>query len=437
MHSNNLTKKMHCNTILNLIYMDRKPYILMIEDLFELSRKFLKIKNSPYKRYLIRTTKFAHRMSVIIGQRGVGKTTTLVQLLLKKTKQDPFDERILYVQSDHFLVGSISLYEIAERFLSMGGKWLAIDEIHKYKSWSKELKSIYDTFPDLGIFVSGSSALEIYRGSHDLSRRSACYLMQGLSFREFLELKHDIKLPTHTLEKICKNHEKITEDILEKVEKINKKVLPEFYEYLKIGYYPYFFELKNEEVFQMTLEQNLHATIESDLAAIYPKLTGSSINKIKQLLTFIAGSVPFVPNWNKIRNVLEIGDLRTLKTYVKYLEDACLIKTITKATNKFSRLESQAKIFLDNPNQLFAISSESTAKGTIRETFFLNQVSMNQKVRLPKNGDFFVNNLLFEIGGRSKSFHQVKSDRHSYVVCDDIERGRQRKIPLWLFGFLY
>lgn len=410
----------------------------MFDELRGLSHHFLKIKNSPYKRYLIQTTKFTHRMSMILGQRGVGKTTTLVQVLLEYVKGDRFDQRVLYIQADHFQMGTTSLYEVAEQFQALGGKLIAFDEIHKYPNWSKELKSIYDTFPTLKILVSGSSALEIYRGSHDLTRRVASYRMQGLSFREYLELTHDIEVPAYPLEEICEKHEKIEDLILEELEKKNQKILLEFNKYIRTGYYPYYHEIMNEAVYKMTLEQNLHTIIESDLAAIYPQLTGISINKIKKLLIFIANSVPFTPNWNKIKTTLEIGDLRTLKSYFKHLEDAGLIKTITKATQKFSQLVSPAKVYLDNTNQLFAISSGTPEKGTIRETYFLNMLSQKHSVKLPQNGDFLVDDFyLFEVGGRKKSFQQVKSHKNSYIACDGIERGIGARIPLWLFGFLY
>jgi len=410
----------------------------MLEEIQRLSRHFLKIKNAAYRRYLIRTATFNHRLSIIIGQRGVGKTTTLVQSLLDNVQGDHFDPRILYVQVDHFQVSNMHLYKIAEQFLALGGKWLAFDEIHKYPQWSQELKSIYDTFPDLTILASGSSALEIYRGSHDLTRRALCYPMQGLSFREFLELTLHIKLPTLTLEDICQQHERHTESILEQLSLVKKKILPEFYRYLKVGYYPFLYELHDEVAYGMILEQNLHATIESDLVAIHPHLTGITIAKLKQLVVYIANSVPFTPNWSKIKEVLEVGDLRTLKSYFKLLEDASLVRSIARSTEKFNQLESPEKIYLDNPNQLFAIASGSPEKGTVRETYFLNMLSQGHTVKASKQGDFAIDDsYLFEVGGRKKTFEQVRLQKNAYLACDDIEQGAGNKIPLWLFGLLY
>lgn len=410
----------------------------MFEELQNLSRHFLEIKNPSYRRYLIQKTKFTHRMSIIVGQRGVGKTTTLVQALLDFVNGDRFDPRILYIQADHFLMGSISLYEIAEQFQILGGKWLVIDEIHKYPNWSQELKSIYDTFENLKILASGSSALEIHKGSHDLTRRTAIYSMQGMSLREYLELTYQMELPTYTLDEICVKHERLADEIIKKLSKHDLSIVAEFHRYLKTGYYPYFHDVKDEVIYKMTLEQNMHTTIESDLGAIYPQLTGASIQKIKKLLIFIANAVPFTPNWDHIKTALEIGDIRTLKTYFSHLEDARLIKTISKATSKFNQLESPSKVYLENSNQLHAICSDMPDKGTIRETFFLNMTSKKNKVQMPLDGDFLVDTkFLFEVGGKKKNFNQVKLHDHAYLACDEMEQGIGRKIPLWLFGFLY
>lgn len=410
----------------------------MLEEIRRLSQHFLKIKNAPYRRYLIGGTEFKHRLSIIIGQRGIGKTTTLIQALLDKVQGDHFDPRILYVQVDHFQVSNISLYEIAEGFLAHGGKWLALDEIHKYPKWSLELKSIYDTFPELVVLASGSSALEIYRGSHDLTRRALCYPMQGMSFREFLGLTQHIDIEPLSLSDICQNHERHSEKILSQLAFIDKKVLVEFHQYLKVGYYPFFYELEDTAAYNMILEQNIHTTIESDFAAIYPHLTGVTLAKLKQLMVYIANSVPFTPQWNKIKDVLEIGDLRTLRGYFKILEDAALIRSVSRATAKFSQMETPEKIYLDNPNQLYAIASSAPEKGTTRETFFLNMLSQKHATKASKEGDFIVDDLwVFEVGGKKKSFDQIKHEKNAYLACDDIEQGIGRKVPLWLFGLLY
>ena len=410
----------------------------MYDELVRLSHNFLQIKNSSYRRYLIQKNSFKNRFSIILGPRGVGKTTTIVQLLLDQVEGDLFDPRILYIQADHFQIGSTTLYEIAEQFQTLGGQWIAFDEIHKYPDWSKELKSICDTFPNLTIYASGSSALEIHHGSHDLSRRAINYKMQGLSFREHLELTFNIELPTLALEEVCSDHVRLASEIIEVTERQKKKIIPLFNTYVKAGFYPYFKELNDEALYLITLEQNLHTTLESDLTAIYPHLSGSSINKLRRLLTYISNSVPFQPNWKKIMDLLEIGDSRTLKSYFKHLEEASLVQSIGSASSKLKQLENSEKVYLDNPNLLHAISSKEPEKGTIRETFFLKTLSKDHQVTIPKRGDFLVDQeLLFEVGGKNKTFDQIRGKTNSYLACDGIERGARNKIPLWLFGFLY
>lgn len=410
----------------------------MLDELRRLSLHFLQIKNSPYKRFFIRTTHFSHRLSVIIGQRGVGKTTTLVQALLDYAKGDLFEKNILYVQVDHFQMGFTSLYEVAEQFQAYGGELLAFDEIHKYPDWSKELKSIYDTFPNLKILASGSSALEIHRGTHDLTRRAIVYHLPGLSFREYLELTQNIELSSYSLAEVCSGHEKLTRNIAAVLDQRGIKVLPLFQKYLIAGYFPYFFEIKEEAHYLLTLEQNLHTTIEADLATIYQQLTAASIQKIKKLLIYIANSVPFTPNWHKIMLVLEIGDVRTVKNYFEHLEKTGLVRSLLKTSKKFNQMENPAKVFLNNSNQLFAISSAAPEMGTIRETYFLSMLAENYQISLPVDGDFLVENqYLFEIGGKNKSRRQLKQSQNGYLACDGLEHGAGSKIPLWLFGFLY
>ena len=410
----------------------------MFEELCKISQHFLDIKNQQFRRYFIQNIPLTHRLLVIIGQRGIGKTTTLIQYLLSQVNNDRFSSDILYVQCDHFIMGQTSLYEVAENFNALGGKLIAFDEIHKYPNWSQELKSIYDTFPKLKIIASGSSALEIHKGSHDLSRRALVHRMYGLSFREYLELYHGIKISSYSLEEILKNHERIVSNILNLTAENDKKILPHFLDYLSHGYYPFFREVNDTATYFLLVEQNVHAIIESDLVAIHPSLTGNSIKKIKQLLVYISRAVPFIPNWQKLKSILEIGDDRTLKTYLKYLEDAELIKTIQKATQKIQKIEAPEKIYLNNSNQMQALSFDQNNKGTIRETFFLNMLSTQHEVTLPIQGDFLVDDrFLFEIGGKKKGFHQLKPATNSYLAVDEIEHGIGAKIPLWLFGFLY
>ncbi len=411
---------------------------MLFEEVFELSRHFIKLKFQPYKRYFIRKMPVKHRFSIILGERGIGKTTTVIQYLLDSVKGDFLSDKILYVQADHFLVRGMSLYEIAEKFTQLGGECIAFDEIHKYPNWSMELKSIFDTFSNLRILASGSSALEIHKGSHDLSRRAIVYHMYGLSLREFIEIKYGLEFPEFSLNVILSEHTKIAFDILQKLEENKLKILKIFKDYLEFGYYPYFLVFESLEEFKMTVEQNLHTTIESDLVAIYPHLTGNSIKKIKQLVVYLSQSVPFTPNWQHIKSITEIGDDRTLKTYFKYLEDGALIASLESSTEKINRLEKSERIFLFNTNQLYAFGARKPNQGTLRETFFLSCVRPFHSVAAVRSTDFLVDKkYYFEVGGKNKKGEQIKNLNNSYLVLDEIEQGFKERIPLWLFGFLY
>ncbi len=429
----------------------------MLDELFQLSRQFLVIKNQEYRRYFINKTDLSHRMNIVMGARGIGKTTTLIQSLLdyaevntdssggsssRNLGKSPIENsKILYLQADHFLMKDKKLYEIAEYFSQHGGEYLAIDEIHKYPDWSMELKSIFDTFLDLKILASGSSALEIARGSHDLSRRALVYRMYGLSFREYLEIEYGFDFNNKSelkLKDLVENHEVLAREILTQLESQQVKVLVAFKSYLKEGYYPYRKSLNSEEHYRMALEQNIHVTLDSDLAAIHPELTGRSIAKIKKLLSFIANQVPFSPNWTKVASILELGDLRTVKQYFHYLEAAELILGLGSQSRKLKGLETPEKIFLNNSNLIYALASDSPEIGTVRETFFSNILMAEHEVTLPKSGDFQVDQeFTFEVGGAKKSFDQIAGIPNSFLVVDDIEVGFKQRIPLWLFGFLY
>ena len=403
----------------------------MLSKLKIASKKFLYRNNLKYKRYFIKGGKIKHRLTIITGQRGVGKTTTIAQYMALHSELNS-----LYVSMDSFLIGELSMYEIAESFEMQGGKLLCFDEIHKYSNWSQELKSIYDEFPNLQIIASGSSALEIDKGSHDLSRRGHQLRMYGMSFKEYLELTLGIELRRLSLDDILLSHETIAFDMVMQFEELDKKILPLFKVYLKTGYYPYSLSVEDEEVFFDLLRQNINVSLSSDLLFVYPSLDGNSIKKLKLLLSIIMQSVPFVPVIEKLKSILEIGDGRTLKDYFIKLEDAGILKLLMKSSSKgLTKLEKPEKIYLDNSNLLYITEANI---GTVRETFFLNIVSSKHDVTYPKKGDFLVDDrYLFEIGGKNKGFKQIKDIENSFVVADDIEIGSGAKIPLWLFGFLY
>jgi predicted AAA+ superfamily ATPase len=392
------------------------------------SKRFLLRNNLNYQRYFIKEDKIKHRLTIITGQRGIGKTTTIAQYIALNPEL-----KSLYVSMDSFLIGELSMYEIAEAFEMDGGKLLCFDEIHKYSNWSQELKSIYDNFPNLKIIASGSSALEINSGSHDLSRRAHQLKMHGMSFKEYLELTLDIQLQKFTLEEILRDHETLAFDIVTQFDGLDKKILPLFKRYLRVGYYPYSLSIDDEDIYLDMLKQNINVSISSDLLFVYPSLDGTSIKKIKLLLSIIMESVPFVPVIEKLKNTLDIGDGRTLKDYFVKLEDAGVLKLLMKSTSK--GLAKPEKIYLDNSNLLSIVDANI---GTTRETFFLSITSKDYEVTYPKKGDFLVDgHYLIEVGGKNKGFEQIKDIENSFVVSDDLEVGYKHKIPLWLFGFLY
>lgn len=411
---------------------------MSLDALFTLSREFLTDKQRPYRRYFLNNNNLSERCNILLGQRGVGKTTIIVQSLLDYVDNDLSSDKILYIQADHFLVGQTPLYEIAEQFQMLGGEYLALDEIHKYAEWSMELKSIIDSFPHLKILASGSSALEVLKGSHDLSRRVLVYKISGMSLREYIELRHGLQLEAFTLENILESHTKISHEIIQNLKQHQLKIIPLFHEYLRSGYYPYSLELNDIAKFKMLLEQNIHTTLESDLMAIHQNLNAVSVKKIKQLMIFIAQSVPFKPNWAKLKKLLDFGDERTLKKYFDYLEKAELITPLYKPTKLMEAIDHPAKVYLQNPNLAYAIAEQSVNVGTVREIFFNSLLSHQHHLTLPINGDFLVDNeYVFEIGGRKKSHEQVKDSQRSFVVRDDVEMGYGDKIPLWLFGFIF
>jgi len=408
----------------------------MLQDLFIESIEFFNHYNSEYKRYFIKTNKLTHKLSIILGDRGIGKTTTLAQIMANYPK-----DKVLYINLDDIEHIDLSLVEVAKEFELYGGKLLLLDEIHKYKNWSSHLKTIYDKL-NIQVIASGSSALEINKGSHDLSRRSVVYHMFGMSFREFLELHYKYNFNSIELENILENHLDIALSIKKEIEIKDNKILALFKEYLEIGYYPYFLNIKDKTLFFQTLRQNVNTTIESDLLSVFPKLNGLSIMKLKLLFNAISKSVPMSINLTELKKIIDVKDDRTLKDYISKLELANLIKIAFFSPQNISNITKNNKIYLANTNLMYLTK---TNIGNIRETFFLNQISNYQinknfesSIYLSNIGDFVVDEkYIFEIGGKKKSFKQIKDIKNSFVVADDIEVGFGHKIPLWLFGFLY
>ena len=408
----------------------------MLENFFIESKRFVKKNNLPYKRYFIETHDLSHRLSIIQGARGVGKTTTIAQYLSNHEL-----DKVLYISLDNILInGNYKIIEIADEFEKNGGQILCLDEIHKYTNWSQELKNIYDKYDNLKIIVSGSSAMHIHKGSYDLSRRAIVYNMEGMSFREFLNLHYQYTFSKYNLADIIENHEEIAELIINHLN--DNKIIPLFKKYLYYGYYPYSITMDNKDDFYKTLQQSLNTTIESDLLSIYPNLSGVSITKIKKLLSSIMSSVPFKPNYSDLQKILDIKDIRTLKEYLVYLDDAGIIRMLMANSMAYKNIDKPEKIYMADTNLMNLADKDI---GSMRETFFFNQlscyysiISSNKGIFSNKSGDFICEEkYIFEVGGKNKDFNQIKDTDNSFLALDDIEIENKKKIPLWIFGFLY
>ena len=393
----------------------------MLQEIRELQSLLLKKHKSNYKRYFYDKFDF-DRMSGIIGARGVGKTTFLLQYL--KAHSLPMSKK-LYLSADSIKIDS--LFELAKIFAHEGGELLIIDEIHKYIGFEYELKKIYD-FLELQVIFSGSSALQINNSKADLSRRVVIFEVEGLSFREFLEFKKGIKLPTFTLNEILDKHIDIAYELLEKFE------LKLFEEYLQSGYYPFYFDKKSS--YKIKLGETINTVLEVDIPSIF-SIEYQNIRTLKKLLLLLCKSVPYTPNINELLLKMNLGsDYRSLYRYLDYLHKAkiiTLMRPLTKGDNIFTKPE---KIYFNNTN-LHYTYSDTPEIGTIREVFFKSML-FESTLEIPKKGDFLIDKkYLVEIGGKGKSFKQIKDIENSFVIADDLEVGSGNKVPLWLFGFLY
>jgi uncharacterized protein len=403
--------------------------IKMMEDLLIYQANLLKNLPTTWHRFLYFQLPENERLLGIKGLRGVGKSTLLLQLLSKKLSEG---KKAMYVTVEHPYFYKNSLFELVTTWYSFGGRYFFIDEIHKYPNWSRELKLIYDGFPDLKVVFTSSSALDLYKGESDLSRRLAVKVLPGLSFREFLEFNHRQSLSKLNLEELINHPLEISQSIFKQLE---KPILPLFKEYLQTGYFPLTLEYSSDQILQRLI-RIINAVLESDLAQIQG-FSADNLIKIKQLLGVIAESVPFEPNISKLAEKMHLGR-QTINIYLKNLEDAKILHLLYEKSSGISLLQKPAKIYFENSNFLFSFQG-SPSIGTIRETFFLNQLkNSGHRLSLAKKGDFVVNeNLTFEIGGKNKENTQIKSIERAYLALDDIEIGLGQKIPLWLFGFLY
>lgn len=389
-----------------------------MEKLFEYSNKLIKETDAGFLRYMYDEINWQSRMIGLIGPRGVGKTTLVLQYI----KQNLNPTETLYVTAEDFYFVDNRITELVDTFVKYGGKYLFIDEIHKYKDWAKELKLIYDYHKDLKVVFTGSSVLDIKKGTSDLSRRAIIYNMQGLSFREYLKLLHNISANTYSLEEILQHKVEIAE---------MDRPLPLFADYLKRGYYPFVLE----EHFDIRLGQIINQTLENDIP-MYANMNVATGRKLKQLLAIISKSAPFKPNMSKIAELLS-ASRNNISDYCLYIEEAGMIAQLRDNTGGIRGLGKVAKIYLDNTNLIYSLAEDTSNIGNIRETFFLNQMRVKHDVFTSPVSDFMIADKTFQVGGKNKGQKQIKEIENGYIVKDDIENGFLNIIPLWQLGLTY
>ncbi len=379
--------------------------------------KLLRETTSTFHRYMYDQIDWDARMVCLLGPRGVGKTTLVLQRIKEKLPR----RETLYVVAEDLYFSTHTLVDLADDFAMTGGKYLFIDEIHKYKGWARELKLIYDYHAELHVFFTGSSVLDIVQGISDLSRRVLSYRMQGLSYREYLKLFHQIELPVYSFDNILEQKVVLPDGFLP---------MQHFGDYLKRGYYPF-----RDRNFEQYIAQIVNATIEVDIPQ-YADLTVSVTRKLKRLLAIIAESAPFKPNFTQIGGQLEVSRNK-VADLCAWIEKAGLISQLRDSTGGIQGLGKVDKIYLDNPALIYALGNQNVEVGTVRETFFFNQMSQKYDVTSSPVSDFLVNGKTFEVGGKSKGQKQIKNVANAFVVKDNIETGYGNIIPLWEFGLTY
>lgn len=390
-----------------------------MELLKQLSDSAVKSTDTRFLRYMYHLIPWENRMTAIVGPRGVGKTTLLLQYIkLHLSTKDA-----LYVSAESIYFANHTLFDTAMRFSQYGGRHLFIDEVHKYKGWATELKMIYDNLPSLQVVFTGSSVLDIYKGTADLSRRVLVYQMQGLSFREFLNMRFGTDVPAYSLQQIV-DHEVVLPQQIE-------HPLALFDEYIHHGYYPFF----NDYGYEMRLGQIVSMTLETDIPQ-YANYSIAVSTKLKELMQVIADSVPFKPNMSTIATAVKV-DRNKLPDYFDLMGRAGLISLLREPSKGVRVIGKVEKVYLDNTNLAFALTTSEPDKGNLRETFFFNQMRVNHSVFNSPVSDFLIDGRTFEIGGRNKGQKQIAEAEDGYVVKDGIETGFGNVVPLWCFGMNY
>ncbi len=393
---------------------------LLLEFQTKIARTSLDIQ-----RYLVHQMDLNNRLIAVKGARGAGKTT----LLLQMAKLHLPLQSTLYVSLDHVYFFDNKLYDLAKQFSQFGGTHLLLDEVHKYPHWSREIKLIYDNFPELTIIFTSSSMLEIYKSESDLSRRAIAYYLKELSFREFITFETKKIFPVYSFAAILEKHNTITTELIHEI-----KPLPLFEKYLKTGAYPYYKE--NEALYIQKLQNTINLIIEIDINAV-EDVQYDTLVKLKKLLITVASSAPFTPNITKLSEKIGVSRNMLVQS-IKILERAGLVNELYKDTSGIGVLTKPEKLYLNNSNLMYALAKENTNIGNVRETFFLNQFKGLYEINLSETADFVVDKTYtFEIGGKNKTKKQVANVANAYVAKDGIEIGFGNIIPVWLFGFMY
>ncbi len=409
------------------IYLFLQYRLCKMDKLFQYGAARINGVDLAFRRYLYDKIDWNARLIAITGARGVGKTTLILQYIREQLWAQP--DEVLYASLDDLYFSQTTLVDFADHFVKRGGKYLFLDEVHKYKNWSQEIKSIYDYFPGLKLVITGSSALDIQKGTSDLSRRVLLYRLNGLSFREYIQLNYKLHFPVLTLEQILTNPSGHIKNILQEIKPIKL-----FEEYLKYGFYPFFVE--DEKNFHIRLRQTVNHVLEVDLPAA-EHIDFSAIHAMRTLLAIISEVVPFKPNILKLAQ--QVGVSReTLLKYLFLLERADLLLLLPGSAQGTARLNKPEKVYLNNANLMFALTKTMVNAGTLRETFILNQLGLDHKVAQAEKGDFLVDSkFTVEVGGQRKKSKQIANIENAFIAADNVEFAHQNKIPLWLFGFLY
>lgn len=395
--------------------------------ILDISNRRIRENEYTTKRFLLDKIDWRDRLICISGSRGCGKTTMVLQHIRSAFEGDY--DKALYVSLDNLWFSTHSFPELADIHYKNGGTHIFLDEVHYLKDWQIIIKNLYDEYPKLKIVYTGSSLLRIDYESGDLSRRQVTYNLPGLSFREYLCFENIIDVKAVSLEDLLSNHKKIAEKIIK-----DKPILRYFTDYLTRGYYPFYKEIYAG--YEQRLSQITNQILESDYPAV-ENINYSTVQKIKKMLFILAQSCPQTPKMTELYAQLETDRNQGLKM-LYILDRANLLNILSSEKTSLKNMARPDKIYCDNPNIMYSLT-ENVNVGTKRETFFLNQLKASgHEVLYPNKGDFIVDEkYLFEVGGKDKSFEQIKDIPDSFLAIDDVEIGRGNKIPLWMFGLLY